>query len=63
MTMATPCMGDLEPLSYVSQDAPGILTSKDDAVVFKSALAPVQHPGHTGYLTFATLYVKDTAED
>lgn len=52
-------MGDMPSLSYVKGDTPGILNESDDLVVFKSAVAPAQQPGHTGYLTFATLYAKN----
>lgn len=60
VNLAAPNMGGLVPLSYISEDTPGILSAgKDDTVTFRSAVAPLQQAGHTGYLTFATLCHKD----
>jgi len=64
MKMSTPNMGDVAPLSHVVAGTPGILPNVDGTVVYKSAVAPAQQPGHTGYLTFATLHCKqNTAPD
>ncbi|XP_067938963.1 tRNA (adenine(58)-N(1))-methyltransferase catalytic subunit TRMT61A-like [Watersipora subatra] len=60
LKMATPDMGDIEPLSYADDNALGLLCQSEQAVTFKSAIPPQQQAGHTGYLTFATLFHKST---
>ena len=64
MNMSIPNMGDIEPVSYVSEGTPGLLSStaaREDMITFKSGVAPTNQPGHTGYLTFATLYARPEA--
>lgn len=59
-TISKPDMGPLEDLSYVKKSGgiPGLLTREDNSYICKSAVPPTQQPGHTGFLTFATLYPK-----
>lgn len=62
-TVSKPPLGPLEDVPCTTDKpgnhtTPGILTGEDDTCVFKSAVPPAIMPGHTGFLTFATLCAK-----